>query len=90
MGFCFGARGTNLHGFWCSGKGFEKSPGLDGSPIEAYKLLWGIVDSFVLNSKSDAFDYGKLADLHRTSVITPIVKIGDMVEQKIQTYKFIS
>ena len=52
----------------------NKSPGMDGIPVEFYKKFWNQIGEYVYDSFIQAFDKGELSDSQRKGVINFIPK----------------
>ena len=52
----------------------NKSPGMDGIPVEFYKKFWNQIGEYVYDSFIQAFDKGELSDSQRKGVINLIPK----------------
>ena len=52
----------------------NKSPGMDGIPVEFYKKFWNQIGEYVYGSFIQAFDKGELSDSQRKGVINLIPK----------------
>ena len=51
-----------------------KSPGLDGFPIEFYKVFWSDIKVHLLNALNAGFETGKLSTTQRAGVLTLLSK----------------
>ena len=56
----------------------DKSPGLDGIPIEFYHTFWHILGSFLIKIYNESFQIEKLCNSQRTSVLSLLHKKGDV------------
>ena len=52
----------------------NKSPGSDGLTVEFYKLFWGTIKNYYLDSINYSFQTGQLTTLQRQGVISLIPK----------------
>ena len=57
--------------------GNDKSPGIDGLPIEFYKTFWNIIGDTVINSFNESFDNGELSNSQKKAILSLIFKKGD-------------
>ncbi len=55
----------------------NKSPGLDGIPLEFYQTFWDIINDILLDVYNESFITGELPYSQRTSVLSLIFKKGD-------------
>ncbi len=55
----------------------NKSPGLDGIPLEFYQTFWDIVCDLIIDVYNEAFVTGELPYSQRTSILSLIFKKGD-------------
>ena len=56
----------------------DKSPGLDGIPIEFYLTFWHILGSFLIKIYNESFQLEKLCNSQRISVLSLLHKKGDV------------
>ena len=56
----------------------DKSPGLDGIPIELYHTFWHILGSFLIKIYNESFQLEKLCNSQRISVLSLLHKKGDV------------
>ena len=56
----------------------DKSPGLDGIPIEFYHTFWHMLGSFLIKIYNESFQLEKLCNSQRTSVLSLLHKKGDV------------
>lgn len=54
----------------------NKSPGLDGIPIEFYKMFWKRIKLYIYESLVRSFEVGELSSSQRASVLSLIHKKG--------------
>ena len=66
-----------------------KTPGVDGFPVEFFKLFWDKLKYIILRSLNYAFDTGELSVSLRTCVITCLPK-GDKPRQFLKNWRPIS
>ena len=66
----------------------NKSPGLDGLPIEFYRTFWKQLGPFLLKVYHESFEHGLLSPSQRKAVITLIYKGND--KKLIKNYRPIS
>ena len=55
----------------------NKSPGLDGIPVEFYKAFWPVISNFLIEVYSEIFKEENLTYSQKTAVISLIFKTGD-------------
>ena len=55
----------------------NKSPGLDGIPIEFYKVFWNNISDLLIEVYNESFHEGELSLSQRTAVLALIFKKGD-------------
>ena len=55
----------------------NKTPGLDGIPIEFYQTFWLELKNILLNALNECFALGEMSDTQKTGIITMIYKKGD-------------
>ena len=60
----------------------NKSPGLDGIPVEFYKAFWPKIGQFLLEVYNDILRNGELTNSQQKAVITLIFKNGDREQLK--------
>jgi hypothetical protein len=66
----------------------NKSPGLDGIPVEFYKMFWRHIKFYLLESLLKSFEIGELSSSQRASVLSLINKKGSM--HNLDNYRPIS
>ena len=66
----------------------NKSPGLDGIPVEFYKMFWKHIKFYLLESLLKSFEIGELSSSQRASVLSLIHKKGSM--HNLDNYRPIS
>ena len=54
----------------------SKSPGIDGLPIEFYKIFWEDIEQMLVNALNESFKTGQLSESQRKGIITLIFKKG--------------
>lgn len=59
-----------------------KAPGIDGLPVDFYKVFWPVVGEDMLEVFQDSFRHGLLPQSCRRAVITLLPKKGDLQELK--------
>ena len=55
----------------------NKTPGLDGIPIEFYQTFWLEIKNILLSALNECFAFGEMSDTQKTGIITMIYKKGD-------------
>ena len=55
----------------------NKSPGIDGIPVEFYKTFWSYISHFLIEVYNESLHEGELSYSQRTAVISLIFKKGD-------------
>ena len=65
----------------------NKSPGYDGLTVEFYKCFWPHIESLVVNSLNEGFDYGKMASSQRQGIITLLHKGKDLSRQDLSNWR---
>ncbi len=55
----------------------NKSPGIDGLPVEFYKTFWYLIGDLLVDSYNEAFEKGRLSDSQNRSILSLIFKKGD-------------
>ncbi len=66
----------------------NKSPGLDGLPIEFYKTFWDLISDFLLEVYNESLINGELSYSQRTAIMSPIFKKND--RRYLKNYRPIS
>lgn len=66
------------------------SPGLDGLPIEVYKVLWNDIKSFLINCFHDCFKNGFLTPSQSQALLCLLHKGGDNPRESISSWRPIS
>lgn len=66
----------------------NKSPGLDGIPIEFYKMFWKRIKLYIYESLVRSFEVGELSSSQRASVLSLIHKKGTLIN--LDNYRPIS
>ena len=57
--------------------GNDKSPGLDGIPVEFYKTFWPQIGEVLVKSFNESHDGGELSNTQKQAVLSLIFKKGD-------------
>ena len=68
--------------------GNDKSPGLDGLPIEFYKQFWNFLGDIVIDSFNESLKNTSLSESQKCSILSLIYKKGD--EMLLKNYRPIS
>ncbi len=55
----------------------NKSPGMDGLPIEFYKIFWTNIGTFLIQVYNESLNEGELSYSQRTAIMSLIFKKGD-------------
>ena len=55
----------------------NKSPGIDGLPVEFYQTFWNEIKHMVVNALNESYQNGEMSGSQRRAVITLIFKKGD-------------
>jgi exonuclease III len=66
----------------------NKTPGIDGIPLEFYRIFWDAIGNFVVNMYEENFTMGKLSDSQRKSILTLVFKGND--REFLKNYRPIS
>lgn len=66
----------------------NKSPGLDGLPVEFYRVFWENICDLIIDVYNESFIYEELSDSMNMSVLTLIFKKGDIC--RLKNYRPIS
>ena len=66
------------------------SPGLDGLPIEVYKVLWNDIKPFLINCFHDCFKKGMLTPSQSQALLCLLHKGGDNPREAISSWRPIS
>lgn len=57
--------------------GNDKSPGLDGIPIEFYKTFWNEIGHLLIKSFNESYDNTELSESQKCAILSLIFKKGD-------------
>lgn len=55
----------------------NKTPGMDGIPIEFYKIFWPHISNFLVQVYNEAFKEGELSYSQRTAILSLLFKKGE-------------
>lgn len=55
----------------------NKSPGIDGLPVEFYQTFWDLIGDLLVDTYNEAYEKEQLALTQRTSILSLIFKKGD-------------
>ena len=66
----------------------NKSPGLDGLPVEFYSKFWSLIKDIVIDVYNECFQEGELSTSQKRSVISLMFKKGD--RQLLKNYRPLS